>query len=917
MKFKNACDMVRRMMKNEAHLGRKKLSRQYAIMVFAVQMITALILCFLVRAEAVNIYLSAKNDIISEWLGKETKVMDLDYSNPSPSWNLDYWREHYTEFSLKVDYEDDYYWLYDFADELSENSENEQEAAKVLNAMSPDEQLEYARFQFSGFLTVFGRHSNNYGYEGSSCFIALEDGRYMVIVEQDKERNMLNDAIYIEENSEAKDNIMAALKTKDAADENKVDFIRVKKTDEQGKAHNIYVGFAPIIYDGEIKAVMTLEFNYDSFVDEINSVIVVALVTLISLNLLVCVLFIHRTRKIATKPIASIQSAVRDYMSTRSSESARNKLESINSDNEIGLLAEDVDKMIVNIDDYVNKIEEAGIRHKALTKDVMEALASAIDAKDKYTNGHSKRVAEYSRKIAELAGKSPEECERIYDAGLLHDVGKIGVPLEIIQKKSRLTDEEFEQIKRHPVVGGQILSAIHETPWLSIGAKYHHERYNGKGYPEKLKGKEIPEIARIIAVADAYDAMTSNRSYREAIPQHIVREEFVKGSGTQFDPDFARIMIHMIDLDIEYNMKESISGSDVVNTDALRCESIYNECSSGIGITRKKTRISLCSQPDAGADKTGSIPTIIVYDSLDGQVHPGEENNKDLLYYEYAHIRLDGNVKEYNIRKSEVRFTDKDTDIEYPALRDTEDGQRYMIETVRNRDHIQIWISNETEKFEVILALPDPSRYAFISITGEHCEIHNIKVEVDEKDTDWDAIPRIAEEISFIKDCPTGDVPNIQSDGPRLATTKGMLISGDMTLTYHTVSYPTARLVWHCPYFCIFSSSNGQVDGENYHEYLLLKMDGENWESTEKVENVVNVTQTDDFNGWKNWMEKNKEGFDCILKIQRDNNKVILETENLGIKIRSISTIQDCPEKLYIALTGDQCAITNIRLSKA
>lgn len=140
-----------------------------------------------------------------------------------------------------------------------------------------------------------------------------------------------------------------------------------------------------------------------------------------------------------------------------------------------------------------------------------EALARAIDAKDEYTNGHSRRVAEYSKRIAQIAGKSEEDCDKTYFAALLHDVGKIGVPIEILSKTERLTDEEFEQIKQHPVVGGNILSSIQQSPWLSIGARYHHERYDGRGYPEKLAGEKIPEIARIIAVADAYDAMTSIR----------------------------------------------------------------------------------------------------------------------------------------------------------------------------------------------------------------------------------------------------------------------------------------------------------------------------------------------------------------------------------------------------------------------
>ncbi len=140
--------------------------------------------------------------------------------------------------------------------------------------------------------------------------------------------------------------------------------------------------------------------------------------------------------------------------------------------------------------------------------------------------------------------------------GLLHDVGKIGVPDAVINKPGRLTDEEFAQIKAHPAIGDRILKSVEEMPKLSIGARWHHERYDGKGYPDGLKGDEILEEARIIAVADAYDAMTSHRSYRDILPQEIVRGELVKGKGTQFDPTFADIMIQMIDEDKEYLMHE-------------------------------------------------------------------------------------------------------------------------------------------------------------------------------------------------------------------------------------------------------------------------------------------------------------------------------------------------------------------------
>ena len=191
-----------------------------------------------------------------------------------------------------------------------------------------------------------------------------------------------------------------------------------------------------------------------------------------------------------------------------------------------------------------------------LFSETTEALASAIDAKDRYTHGHSARVAEYSAEIARRAGKSESEVRDVYFAALLHDVGKIGVDEAIINKAGKLTDEEFEQIKLHTVWGWQILSHITHSPTLSQGAHFHHEKINGKGYPEGLSGDFIPEIARIIAVADAYDAMTSKRSYRNTLPQAAVRQEIEKESGSQFDPVFAKIMLEMIDEDVSYRMRE-------------------------------------------------------------------------------------------------------------------------------------------------------------------------------------------------------------------------------------------------------------------------------------------------------------------------------------------------------------------------
>ncbi|MCR5109280.1 MAG: HD-GYP domain-containing protein [Lachnospiraceae bacterium] len=198
---------------------------------------------------------------------------------------------------------------------------------------------------------------------------------------------------------------------------------------------------------------------------------------------------------------------------------------------------------------YGKKVEEMNLQ-------VVSALASAIDAKDTYTNGHSSRVAKYSKMIAERAGYSKSEQDEIYMMGLLHDVGKIGVPDEVINKAGKLTEEEFELIKKHPEIGSGILEMIKERPKLSTGARWHHERYAGGGYPDGLSGDAIPKEVRIITVADAYDAMTSRRSYRDVISQDKVRSELEKCAGTQFDPEFARIMIDLINEDTGYTMRE-------------------------------------------------------------------------------------------------------------------------------------------------------------------------------------------------------------------------------------------------------------------------------------------------------------------------------------------------------------------------
>ncbi len=174
-----------------------------------------------------------------------------------------------------------------------------------------------------------------------------------------------------------------------------------------------------------------------------------------------------------------------------------------------------------------------------LVMGLLHSLTSAVDAKDAYTCGHSERVALISRHLALAAGMSEQQADRIYMAGLLHDVGKIGVPEGVLQKTGKLTAEEFEQIKRHPDVGARILRDIKQIEDLIPGVLRHHERYDGKGYPGGLAGDAIPLMGRIICLADCFDAMTSSRTYRKALPVEVALMEIRRCAGTQFDPMLA------------------------------------------------------------------------------------------------------------------------------------------------------------------------------------------------------------------------------------------------------------------------------------------------------------------------------------------------------------------------------------------
>ncbi len=179
----------------------------------------------------------------------------------------------------------------------------------------------------------------------------------------------------------------------------------------------------------------------------------------------------------------------------------------------------------------------------------IETLRHTVEAKDIYTRGHSERVAEYSVLIGKKLGLSEEDLKILHLGGLFHDIGKIGVPDSILQKPSRLTDNEYSQIKQHPNIGVHILSNASIFENILPIVEHHHEKFDGTGYPSKLKGDEIPYFARITSIADSFDAMTSCRSYREEMPIETVIDEIRKCSGTQFDPEISKVFLEILEND--------------------------------------------------------------------------------------------------------------------------------------------------------------------------------------------------------------------------------------------------------------------------------------------------------------------------------------------------------------------------------
>ena len=213
------------------------------------------------------------------------------------------------------------------------------------------------------------------------------------------------------------------------------------------------------------------------------------------------------------------------------------------------LLIESGIKSVAQMNEIKRINDELSDTYEKLEQAYMESIQTVrytVEAKDTYTRGHSDRVSEYSVLIGEKLGLGEDDIRRLRIGGLFHDVGKIGVPDNILQKNGKLSDDEYSEIKNHPTIGAHILSSASIFQDIIPIVKHHHERYDGRGYPGQLKGEEIPYLARIAAVADSFDAMTSKRVYRDSLPIEVVIEEIEKNKGTQFDPKVADAFLDIL-----------------------------------------------------------------------------------------------------------------------------------------------------------------------------------------------------------------------------------------------------------------------------------------------------------------------------------------------------------------------------------
>jgi hypothetical protein len=316
-------------------------------------------------------------------------------------------------------------------------------------------------------------------------------------------------------------------------------------------------------------------------------------------------------------------------------------------------------------------------------------------------------------------------------------------------------------------------------------------------------------------------------------------------------------------------------------------------------VEKEITRISFeCSSTNSDSF---SAPSIIVFASYDRHTHSDERTIKAYHYAEYGEVWFDGHYVSTNARDMEIQSAEGST------------AMGYEIIAGRFEDHLSVRMSSPERTEEVIIALPDNSKGAYIGLTGENCHIKNIKVQKTGEQMEEGSVRKIIGRESYI-DRLESDIPNIQIDHRLSACTEGIAISDELRIDFHTMSLPSADLVWHCPYIIIFYSEDHMVGGKGYKEYALIKINGESSGDNEYAQNKITMKKSSEFPGWDKWKEINKSGLECSVRLIRKGNKIIVITENLGITIEHTTVISDNPNVVYAALTGSRVALTDIRI---
>ncbi|WP_029233048.1 HD domain-containing phosphohydrolase [Butyrivibrio sp. VCB2006] len=553
----------------------------------------------------------------------------------------------------------------------------------------------------------------------------------------------------------------------------------------------------------------------------------------------------------------------------------------------------------------MERLQEDKKSMRRLFDQTATAFVAAMEKKDAFSQGHSAKAAEMAGRIAKAMGKTQDEIDEIYFAALLHNVGIMGVPDGLVENFDKLSPEQFEVFKQTPNISADILSNITEYPILTVAAKYCNENYDGTGFPEGLKEKEIPEVARIMAVVDRYDAMTTKTKYSEPLPEPMVREEFIQESGNRLDPELTNIMLDILDADSrEEAVKNSRPGADVEKE--LVCGKYRDKISVGVLLDEMSTNISFMCEPQKKKEGDYSGPSIIVFDSYDRRIHDNYKSIDAYKYMEYAEVWFDGHSVSTDARNMEVKTETVEDNSEWPE-------GKYIIIATKYEDHVKINMTDGKKDMDVIIALPDSSKYASIALTGENCHITDITVEKNEEETKEGDIKRIAEVVSYIERMES-DVPNVQIDRHRSAYADGMEITGDMKLSFHTMSLPASNLVWHCPYIVLYYSEDGKVGGPGYREYALIRINGEIDKTDLYARNSFSMKRESSFPGWNEWKAINKEGMECEVLFSVKGNTITTKTTNMGVAIQNSTVITDGGDKVYAAITGDMVAITDIRI---